>query len=163
MKIANNKVVVMHYAVMDSEENLIDSSYDDQPLSFIQGTGFLIPGLENELNDKQVGDTFIVDVSADDAYGQRHDGLVQTVPKALFSAIEDLDVGMQLRAQTDEGEQTVIVIGMEDDEITVDGNHPLAGIDLKFDVEIIEVRDATDEELAHGHVHGAGGCGHHHD
>ncbi|MDN3652107.1 peptidylprolyl isomerase [Thalassotalea ponticola] len=160
MKIANDKVVIMHYAVMDKEENLIDSSYDSQPLAFIHGTGFLIPGLEDALQDKQQGDTFVVDIAADDAYGQRHDGLVQTVPKALFAGIDDLDVGMQLRAQTDQGEQTVIVIGMEDDQITVDGNHPLAGIDLKFDVEIIEVRDATSEELAHGHVHGEGGCEH---
>lgn len=162
MKIANNKVVVMHYAVMDSEETLIDSSYDSKPLAFIQGAGFLIPGLETELNDKAVGDKFIVDVDAENAYGKRHDEYVQTVPKSLFQGIEDLDVGMQLRAQTDDGEQTVIVIGMEDDEITVDGNHPLAGIDLKFDVEILEVRDATEEEVAHGHVHAEGGCGHDH-
>ncbi|OUS23526.1 peptidylprolyl isomerase [Thalassotalea sp. 42_200_T64] len=162
MKIANNKVVVMHYAVMDSEENLIDSSYDHQPLSFIQGSGFLIPGLESEMVDKEVGDKFIVDVDAENAYGQRHDGYVQTVSKSFFEGIDELDVGMQLRAQTDDGEQTVIVIGMEDDEITVDGNHPLAGIDLKFDVEILEVRDATEDEISHGHVHTEGGCGHEH-
>lgn len=162
MKIAQNSVVIMHYAVMDSEENLIDSSYDDKPLAFIHGNGFLIPGLESKLNEKAAGDKFIVDVTAEDAYGLRHDEFVQTVPKSLFSGIEDLDVGMQLRAQTDDGEQTVIVIGMEDDEITVDGNHPLAGIDLKFDVEILEVREATADELAHGHVHGEGSCGHDH-
>ncbi|QBY05066.1 peptidylprolyl isomerase [Thalassotalea sp. HSM 43] len=160
MKIANNKVVNMHYAVMDKDENLIDSSYDHKPLAFIHGSGFLIPGLESALEGKQVGDSFIVDIAAEDAYGERHDGLVQTVPKALFASIDDLDVGMQLRAQTDQGEQTVIVIGMDEEEITVDGNHPLAGMDLKFDVEIIEVRDASEDELAHGHVHGEGGCGH---
>lgn len=161
MKIEQNKVVVMHYAVMDSEENLIDSSYDHQPLAFIQGTGFLIPGLEKALMDKQVGDQFVSDVPAEDGYGERHEGFVQTVPKDMFQGIEDLDVGMQLRATTDEGEQTVIVIGIDEDTITVDGNHPLAGIDLKFEVEILEVRDATEEELAHGHVHSAGGCGGH--
>jgi len=80
----------------------------------------------------------------------------------MFAQIEDLEVGSQLRATTDDGEQTVIVIDVQEDEITVDGNHPLAGIDLKFDVEILEVRDATADELEHGHVHGEGGCGHSH-
>lgn len=162
MKISDKKVVVLHYAVSDSEDTLIDSSYDHSPLAIIQGTGYLIPGLEKALNDHAAGDKFEVSVNADDAYGQRHDGYIQTVPKAMFAEIEDLDVGTQLRATTDEGEQTVIVIDVQEEEITVDGNHPLAGIDLKFDVEILEVRDATEEELAHGHVHGEGGCGHAH-
>ncbi|QDP02022.1 peptidylprolyl isomerase [Thalassotalea sp. PS06] len=160
MKIANSTVVKMHYAVMDSEKNLIDSSYDHQPLEFIQGTGFLIPGLEDALNDKLVGDKFTVEVEAKQAYGERHDGFVQTVPKELFQGIEDLDVGMQLRAQTDEGEQTVIVIDVQDDSITVDGNHPLAGLDLVFDVEILDIREATADEIAHGHVHSEGSCDH---
>ncbi len=162
MKIAANKVVVMHYAVSDSEDTLIDSSYDHSPLAVIQGTGYLIPGLEDALNDHQAGDKFEVEVAADQAYGERHDGFVQTIPKAMFGEIEDLDVGTQLRATTDDGEQTVIVIDVQGDEITVDGNHPLAGIDLKFEVEVLEVRDATEEELAHGHVHSEEGCGHSH-
>lgn len=162
MKIAANKVVILHYAVSDSEETLIDSSYDHQPLSIIHGTGYLIPGLEDALTDHIAGDQFKVNVDADNAYGQRHDGFVQTVPKEMFAEIEDLAVGTQLRATTDEGEQTVIVVDVQDNEITVDGNHPLAGIDLTFDVEILEVRDATAEELAHGHVHSEGGCGHNH-
>jgi len=162
MKISTNKVVVLHYAVSDSEDTLIDSSYDHSPLAVIQGTGYLIPGLEDALTDHVAGDKFEVEVTADQAYGQRHDGYVQTVPKDMFGSIEDLAVGAQLRATTDEGEQTVIVIDMTEDEITVDGNHPLAGLDLKFDVEILEVRDATEDELSHGHVHGEGGCGHQH-
>ncbi|GAA6204205.1 MULTISPECIES: peptidylprolyl isomerase [Thalassotalea] len=162
MQITDKKVVVLHYAVSDSEDTLIDSSYDHSPLSIIQGTGYLIPGLENALVDHVAGDKFEVEVSAEQAYGQRFDDYVQTVPKAMFAEIEDLEVGTQLRATTDEGEQTVIVVDVQEDEITVDGNHPLAGIDLKFDVEILEVRDATEEELAHGHVHGEGGCGHSH-
>jgi FKBP-type peptidyl-prolyl cis-trans isomerase SlyD len=162
MKISDNKVVVLHYAVSDSEDTLIDSSYDHKPLAVIQGSHYLIPGLESELVDHEAGDKFEVAVTAENAYGEREDGFVQTVPKAMFGGIEDLDVGSQLRATTDEGEQTVIVIDVQDDEITVDGNHPLAGMDLKFDVEILEVRDATEEELEHGHVHGEGGCGHSH-
>ena len=162
MKITDNKVVVLHYAVSDTEDTLIDSSYDHSPLAVIQCSHYLIPGLEAALVDHEAGDKFEVEVSADDAYGQREDGFVQTVPKDMFAGIEDLEVGSQLRATTDDGEQTVIVIDAQEDEITVDGNHPLAGLDLKFDVEILEVRDATEEELAHGHVHGEGGCGHSH-
>jgi FKBP-type peptidyl-prolyl cis-trans isomerase SlyD len=163
MKITENKVVVLHYAVSDSEDTLIDSSYDHSPLAIIQGTGYLIPGLEEALTDHIAGDKFEVEVVADQAYGQRFDEYVQTVPKAMFGEVDELNVGTQLRATTDDGEQTVIVIDVQDDEITVDGNHPLAGIDLKFDVEILEVRDATEDELTHGHVHGEGGCGHNHE
>ncbi len=162
MKIAQNKVIVMHYAVSDNEDTLIDSSYDHKPLSIIHGTGYLIPGLEIALIDHIAGDKFEVSVTAEQAYGERFDEYVQTVPKDLFSGIEDLAMGSQLRATTDEGEQTVIVIDVQDEEITVDGNHPLAGIDLKFDVEILEVREATEDEIAHGHVHTEGGCGHVH-
>lgn len=162
MKIAQNKVIVMHYAVSDNEDTLIDSSYDNKPLSIIHGKGYLIPGLEIALIDHIAGDKFEVSVTAEQAYGERFDEYVQTVPKDLFSGIEDLAMGSQLRATTDEGEQTVIVIDVQDEEITVDGNHPLAGIDLKFDVEILEVREATEDEIAHGHVHTEGGCGHVH-
>ncbi len=161
MKITNSSVVVMHYAVSDSEGTLIDSSYDHKPMAIIQGSGYLIPGLEDALIDHQVGDKFEVAVSAEQAYGDRHDEYVQTVPKELLQGVEDLTVGTQLRASTDDGEQTVIVIDVSDDEVTVDGNHPLAGLDLSFDVEILEVRTATEEELAHGHIHseGEGCCG----
>ena len=162
MKITDNKVVVLHYAVSDSADTLIDSSYDHSPLSVIHGTGYLIQGLEDALTDHVAGDKFEVSVAADKAYGPRYDSYVQTIPKEMFAEIDDLDVGTQLRASTDDGEQTVIVVDVQENEITVDGNHPLAGIDLKFDVEILEVRDATEEELAHGHVHGEGGCGHNH-
>jgi FKBP-type peptidyl-prolyl cis-trans isomerase SlyD len=163
MKISNNKVIIMHYAVSDSEGTLIDSSYDHKALEVIQGTGYLIPGLEQALDGHQAGDKFDVAVAAKNAYGERFDSYVQSVPKAMFEDIEDIGVGTQLRATTDEGEQTVIVIDVTDDKITVDGNHPLAGLDLSFEVEIIEVREATEDELSHGHVHSEGGCGHNHD
>jgi len=162
MKIAKHNVVVMHYAVSDGEGTLIDSSYEDKPMAIIQGTGYLIPGLDDALVDHQVGDKFEVAVACEQAYGERHDDYVQTVPKSALAGVEDLALGTQLRATTDDGEQTVIVIDVQDDEITVDGNHPLAGLDLSFDVEIIEVREATAEELEHGHVHAEGGCGHEH-
>lgn len=162
MKIAKNNVVVMHYAVSDSEGTLIDSSYEDKPMAIIQGSGYLIPGLDDALVDHQAGDKFEVAVACDQAYGERHDDYVQTVPREVLAGVEDLALGTQLRATTDDGEQTVIVIDVQDDVITVDGNHPLSGLDLSFDVEIIEVREATAEELEHGHVHSEGGCGHGH-
>ena len=162
MKIAKNNVVVMHYAVSDSEGTLIDSSYEDKPMAIIQGSGYLIPGLDDALVDHQAGDKFEVAVACDQAYGERHDDYVQTVPREVLAGVEDLALGTQLRATTDDGEQTVIVIDVQDDVITVDGNHPLSGLDLNFDVEIIEVREATAEELEHGHVHAEGGCGHDH-
>lgn len=162
MKIEANKVALIHYAVSDSEGTLIDSSYDHQPLAVIHGAGYLIPGLENALKGREAGDKFEAKVPADDAYGHRNDAFVQQIPKEMFAEIEDLAVGVQLRAETDHGEQTVMVVDLNDEFVTVDGNHPLAGIDLSFDVEILEVRDATADELAHGHVHGEGGCGHNH-
>jgi FKBP-type peptidyl-prolyl cis-trans isomerase SlyD len=164
MKITKNSVVVMHYAVSDSEGTLSDSSYDHKPMAIIQGTGYLIPGLEDALIDHQQGDKFEVNVACEQAYGERHDEYVQTVPKELLQGVEELAVGTQLRATTDDGEQTVIVIDVNDDEVTVDGNHPLSGIDLRFDVDILEVREATEEELAHGHIHAEGdSCGGSHD
>ena len=156
MKITKNSVVIMHYAVSNSEGTLIDSSYDHKPMAIIQGTGHLIPGLEAALIDHQTGDKFEVAVACKDAYGERHDEYVQTVPKELLQGVEDLVVGTQLRATTDDGEQTVMVIDVTDDEVTVDGNHPLSGIDLSFDVDILEVRVATEDELAHGHIHSDG-------
>jgi len=154
MKITANKVAVIHYAVSDSEGTLIDSSYDHEPLSIIHGSGYLIPGLEDALEGHIVGDTFEVSVPPEKGYGERFDDYVQTVPKEMFGDIDNLEVGAQLRATTDDGEQTVIVVDISEDSITVDGNHPLAGIELQFDVEVLEVRDATEDELAHGHVHG---------
>lgn len=154
-------MVIMHYAVSDSDGTLIDSSYDHKPMAIIQGTGYLIPGLEDALLDHQAGDKFQVEVACKQAYGERHDEYVQTLPKELLQGIEELNVGTQLRATTDDGEQTVIVIDVNDEEVTVDGNHPLSGLDLNFDVEILEVRTATSEELAHGHIHAEGeSCGH---
>ncbi|QTL35305.1 MULTISPECIES: FKBP-type peptidyl-prolyl cis-trans isomerase [Pseudoalteromonas] len=161
MKIAPNTVVKMHYAVLDNDDNSIDNTFDDEPLEFIVGTGYLISGLEDALMSKQAGDKFSVSVEPQNGYGERHDNLMQAVPKSMFEEME-VEVGMQFRATTDEGEQTVIVIGIEGDDVIVDGNHPLAGITLNFDVEILDVREATSEELEHGHVHSEGGCGHHH-
>ena len=161
MIVAANKVVKMHYSVLDNNKNTIDNSFDGEPLVFIVGTGFLIPGLENALLGKEAGDTFSVTVEPEQGYGERHDDLMQALPKSMFEGME-IEVGMQFRATTDAGDQSVMIIEIQDEDVIVDGNHPLSGITLHFDVEVLEVRDATEEELAHGHVHGEGGCGHSH-
>lgn len=161
MIVATNKVVKMHYSVMDNDKNSIDNSFDGEPLIFIVGTGYLIQGLEDALQGKKAGDTFSVTVPPEQGYGERHDDLMQAVPKSMFEGME-IEVGMQFRASTDDGDQSVMIIDIQEEDVIVDGNNPLAGITLNFDVEILEVRDATADELEHGHVHGDGGCGHDH-
>jgi FKBP-type peptidyl-prolyl cis-trans isomerase SlyD len=162
MKIAQNSVVKMHYAVLDNEQNSIDNTFDEEPMEIIIGAGYLIPGLEEALIGKEAGDTVSVSVPPEKGYGERHDNLTQAVPKSMFEDME-IEVGMQFRATTDDGEQTVVIIGIEGEDVIVDGNHPLSGITLNFDVEIIDVREATADELEHGHVHGEScGHGHHH-
>ena len=160
MSISENKVVTMHYSVT-AGGNTLDSSFDGEPLAFIVGKGYLIPGLETALLGKAAGDQLEVEVNADDAYGPRHDALIQQVPRHMFDGME-VQTGMHFKANSEDGEKTVVVLEATDEYVTVDGNHPLAGVDLMFDVEILEVRDATEDELAHGHVHGKGGCGHQH-
>lgn len=161
MIISNDTVVTMHFTVTTLDGTQIDSSRDGQPMTFLQGSQFLIKGLEDALQGKQSGDKFELQVEPELAYGERHDNLVQLVPKTMFDGM-DLEVGMTFRATTDEGQQSVMIIDETDDEVVVDGNHPLSGVHLKFDIEILDVRAATDDEIAHGHPHGEGGCGHHH-
>lgn len=162
MKIENDKVVTMHFNVLDSDEVEIDTTYDSEPLIFIQGTGLLVPGLEAALPGLQTGDKKTISLAAADAYGERYEQLIQAMPASMFDGME-VAVGMQFRATTDEGEQTVIVVDVSEDTIVVDGNHPLAGIDLTFNIEVMDVRDATEEELDHGHIHADGSsCGHDH-
>lgn len=157
--ITADKAVTIHYAVKNPAGEVLDKSSEEQPLAFIFGRGMLIPGLEKALEGKTAGDTFATDVAAAEAYGERHDGLVQAVPREMFGD-NDVQPGMQFRASTDHGEQSVLVVEVDDTTVTVDGNHPLAGIDLSFDVEVVDVREATAEELDHGHVHGKGGVEH---
>jgi FKBP-type peptidyl-prolyl cis-trans isomerase SlyD len=163
MTIQSDKVVAMHYSVSDAAGNELDSSFGGEPLVFIHGSGSLIIGLENALVGKQAGDKFAVEVQAAEAYGDRHEELTQAVPRNLFEGME-VEVGMRFRAAGPDGrEQSVIVLDVTEDEVVVDGNHPLSGIDLTFAVEILLVRDATEDELAHGHAHGIDGhSGHGH-
>lgn len=160
MQVAKNKVVGIDYKLTDGSGKMIDSSANHGPLYYIQGTGSLIPGLELALEGKSSGENLKVQIAAKDGYGDRNDALCQSVPRAQFESAEGLEIGMQFEVETEQGELVVTVTKIEGDMVTVDGNHPLAGMDLHFDVTVKEVREATAEELAHGHVHGE--HGHHH-
>ncbi|MGM0541917.1 MAG: FKBP-type peptidyl-prolyl cis-trans isomerase [Pseudomonadota bacterium] len=160
MNIEKNKVALIEYTLTDNQGEQIDAS-NGKPLAYIHGHGNLIPGLEKELEGKTVGDKFTAKISAADAYGERSDALVQTVGKEMFQGVEELEVGMRFEAQSEQGMHSVEVTAVEGDQVTVDGNHPLAGLELTFEVEVTDVREPTAEELEHGHAHGAGG--HQHD
>ncbi len=160
MVIAKHKVVAIDYKLTDRDGNLIDSSDGHGPLHYIQGIGNLIPGLENALEGKKSGDSLKVAIPAKDAYGERNESLCQKVPKEQFDTSEGIELGMQFEVETEAGELVVTVVEVDQTTVTVDGNHPLAGVELHFDVTVKSVRDASAEEIAHGHVHGEGG--HHH-
>jgi FKBP-type peptidyl-prolyl cis-trans isomerase SlyD len=160
MQIAQDSVVSIHYTLTSDAGEVIDSSAGNDPLTYLQGHGNLIPGLERELTGKQAGDKLTVRVAPADGYGELDESLIQDVPRAAFGGVAEIQEGMQFQAQSNHGPHSVTVTKVSADTITVDGNHPLAGKHLNFAVEITEVRSATEEELSHGHVHGPGG--HHH-
>lgn len=160
MKIAKNKVVAIDYVLTDAKGAVLDKSSKGKPLHYIQGAGNIIPGLEKALEGKDAGESLKAQIPHADAYGPRDEELLQVIPKADFGGIKDLKVGMELEAESEDGVRIITVVKIDGDQVTVDGNHPLAGVDLTFDVNVVEVRDATAEELSHGHVHGPGG--HHH-
>ncbi|MFC6673888.1 FKBP-type peptidyl-prolyl cis-trans isomerase [Marinobacterium aestuariivivens] len=160
MQIAANTVVQIHYTLKNSEGNVIDSSDGQEPLAYLHGGGNIVEGLESALAGKAAGDKLDVTVEPERGYGDRRDDLVQTVDRSNFVGIEQIEVGMQFLAQTPWGEQPVTVVAVADDNVTLDGNHPLAGEVLNFAIEVVDVREATEEELQHGHAHGEGGHDH---
>jgi FKBP-type peptidyl-prolyl cis-trans isomerase SlyD len=160
MQIKENSVVSFHYTLTGKEGQVIDSSEGNQPLTYLHGVGQIVPGLENALLGKQAGEKLDVEVSAEEGYGEHHEFMVQQVPREAFQGVDDIEPGMQFQAQTPQGAMTVTVTAADETTVTVDGNHPLAGQPLFFAVEIVSVRDASEEEITHGHVHGEGG--HHH-
>jgi len=159
LNIAKNHVVTMHYTLKDGEGQTIDSSAGAEPLVFIYGLGQIIPGLEKALDGKAKTDKVQVVIPPEEAYGERSDEMIQAVPKTEFQDADQVSVGMQFQVQTDNGPIGLTVIEVRENEFILDGNHPLAGITLHFDVEITDIREATEEELSHGHVHGPG-CNH---
>lgn len=159
MPISDNTVVRIHYTLKNESGDILDSSAGREPLIYLHGVGNIIPGLEAALAGHEAGDTVQASIEPKDAYGERFEELVQAIPRSAFP-VQDIQPGMQFSAGTDEGGQIVTVVKVEDDIITIDGNHPLAGETLHFDVEVVDLREATEEETAHGHVHGPGGHDH---
>ncbi|GHM98883.1 peptidyl-prolyl cis-trans isomerase [Cytophagales bacterium WSM2-2] len=156
MQISKHKVAAIHYTLTDNAGKVLDSSAGRDPLYYIHGIGNLIPGMEEGLEGKKQGDKFNIKVSAEKGYGVKDEKMIQRVPRSAFGTGE-IKKGMQF--QTNQGQVvTVTEVGLS--EITVDANHPLAGVELNFDVEVMIIREATADELSHGHVHGPGG---HHD
>ena len=161
MQIDQNSVVSIHYTLTNDEGTVIDSSVNIDPLVYLQGSGNIIPGLENALAGKSAGDKLNVRVAPADGYGESVLELIQQVPLEMFQGAENIAPGMTFQAQDQSGYmQRVEVTAVNGNMVTIDANHPLAGQHLNFDVTVVDVRGATQEELDHGHVHGEGG--HHH-
>lgn len=160
MNITKDKVVSMHYTVKNTNGDVIDSSEGREPLLYMQGHKNIIPGLENALEGKVVGDKVEASIEPTEAYGEVVEELIQEVPRSAFEGVDKLEVGMNFQAQSEQGPVNVVIKKVDDEMVTVDGNHPLAGQTLNFNVEVVEVRDASEEELSHGHAHGAGGHQH---
>ncbi|MEJ2054707.1 MAG: peptidylprolyl isomerase [Calditrichaceae bacterium] len=157
MEISENKVVSIHYTLKNDDGKVLDSSSGKNPFTYLHGNKNIISGLENALTGKKPGEKLNISIPPEKAYGVRDEALVQTIPKSVFQGIDKIEEGMQFQAKSDEGVQVVTVTNVEGDKITVDGNHALAGETLNFDVEVADVREATSEELEHGHVHGPDG------
>ncbi|MFD2177265.1 FKBP-type peptidyl-prolyl cis-trans isomerase [Veronia pacifica] len=151
--IEKDKVVVIEYTVQDLDGAVINSNESDEPMAFIFGAGQVIPGLETGLAGKAAGDAFDVRLEVEEAYGPRVEELVQEVQRAAFQGVDNIEEGMVFTANGPKGDIQVTVVSVTDDKVVVDGNHPLAGKGLHFVGKVVEVRDATDEELSHGHAH----------
>jgi FKBP-type peptidyl-prolyl cis-trans isomerase SlyD len=160
VQITADRVVLIHYTLKDDGGAVLDSSAGGEPLAYIQGHGNIVAGLERALEGQQDGNTLAVSVAPADGYGVRDEALIQRVPKRALQGAGEIKKGMQFQAGTDEGVRLYTVTAVMGDMVTLDGNHPLADQTLHFDVQVVGVREATAEELEHGHVHGAGG--HHH-
>ena len=161
MTIAANKAVSIDYTLTNDAGEVIDSSAGGAPLVYLQGAGNIIPGLEKALIGKAVGDELDVSVEPEDAYGEYSAELVSTLSASMFEGVDQLEVGMQFHASAPDGQMQIVTIrDLDGDDVTVDGNHPLAGQRLNFKVKVVAIRDASEEEVAHGHVHGEGGHQH---
>lgn len=159
MQVANDKVVSINYILTDIDGKVLDSSKGN-PLVYLHGRNNIIPGLENALEGKATGDKLNVSVPPEEAYGEFREDMIQDIPKSAFGEITDIQPGMQFQMNSPNGPLVITVQVVNEETVTVDANHPLAGETLNFDVEVMDVREATEEELDHGHVHGPNG--HHH-
>ncbi len=159
MQVADNMAVSIHYTLTNDDGEVLDSSIGGEPLIYLHGTGHIIPGLEDALHNKAVGDKFNVRIAAKDTYGEQREEMIQVISREMFEGIDEIEVGMMFHADVSSGPGEVTIIKIDGDDITIDGNHSLAGMPLTFDVEVVAVRPATEEEAEHGHIHGAG-CHH---
>lgn len=154
MQIARHTVASIEYTLTDNEGQVLDTSEGREPLTYIHGEGNLIPGLESALEGQNPGDSLSVTIEPAEAYGERDERLIQQVPMAAFEGVESVEPGMRFQATDEQGQGRVVTVTeVEGDEVTVDANHPLAGQPLNFEVSVVEVREATTEEIDHGHVH----------
>jgi len=161
MQISKNTVVTLEYTLKDNEGVVIDQSSGDEAFEFIHGVGGIIPGLENALEGKKADDELSVTIEPDEGYGPREEALLADVSLDKFEDAGEIKEGMQFQTASEDGTARVVtVVKIEDGTVTVDGNHPLAGVTLNFDVKVVGVREASQEELEHGHVHGPGGHDH---
>ena len=157
LTIADNHVVSIHYTLTDDDGETLDSSSGGDPLVYLHGASNIIPGLESALVGKRVGEQLAVTIAPEDAYGIVDPELVQVVPREAFEGIDEIEPGMEFEAQSPEGETELVVVQEVNDEgVTINGNHPFAGLVLHFDVTIEDIREATEDETAHGHAHGPG-------
>lgn len=164
MQIAQHSVVTMTYTLTDDQGAIIDQADAAQPFVYLHGADNIIPGLEKHLTGKQASDSLTVTVPPAEAYGEYDERMTQQVPRAMFQGIPDEQIvaGAEFHAQTAAGNQVIRIAAADDNSVTIDANHPLAGVTLTFAINIMDVRVATEEEIAHGHVHAHGGCGHNH-
>ncbi len=162
MKVEDQKVVGIEYTLKNTEGEVIDSNSGEDLLHFIQGSGNIVPGLERAMAGRTEGDRFEVRIVAADGYGEYDEERIRRIPRARIKNLGAVEEGMTLQMRGPHGEEMLTVTSVSEEEIVADGNHPLAGQDLHFTIRVAEIRDATSEELEHGHVHEHGGHGHHH-
>src|SRR5690606_22610004 len=152
MEIADARVASIHYTLTDDAGQVIDKSPESRPLQYFHGAGNIVPGLEKALAGKQAGDSLKVDVKPEEAYGVRNEQLVRVVPRTAFQGVEKVEPGMQFQASGERGPMLVTVVEANDEQVKIDANHPLAGRSLHFDVEVADVREASEEEKQVGRV-----------
>lgn len=161
MQISENSVVRFHYKLTDDDGQLLDSSEGSEPLAYVHGTESMIPGLEKELQGKTDGDSFKARIAPEDAYGEHDEDAIQTIARGELPDDAEIEPGVQFEAEDEEGDTMILTVtAVEGDDVTLDANHPLAGVALNFEVTVVDVREASSEEIEHGHPHGPGGHEH---
>jgi len=152
--IASGKVVTLHYILRNGEGDIIDQSQSDDPLSYLHGASNIVPGLEIALEGRGIGDEFSVAVEPADGYGDKDQEMLVEIPRSEFGPEEELEVGLEFEVEIDGHPEMATIVEILDDSVIADFNHPLAGEILYFSVSVVDIRDATDSEIEHGHVHG---------